>query len=406
MNTCVDRDDIVSLLRTTLSKIKGNYGVEDALLSFAAELLGCSEDTLVSDIVTDDVDQVFLETYSDYEHWAYDWYKLQWCVQRDFFPEHFDEEVGVNGECYVSIDEFVHNELADITISKAFLLEYTLCSLLEWIRDKCSSDFLPICREELKMGEAEINAYTDAEPMNIAMLKKVFSAYRKERISKEKELIGKVLKYILEEADVYYGNFAREFIVDMGLSQELIQEFIEIPGTLSKNEYFSRLDSLQDRCTKIGADFSRWFIDYEHLNCFWYAPALVACISYKGCDVQVFVRGKTDAHLYDENGYIKMYIRNDRAPSLYSNTRSLYSNSGVLNEVKNDLILNAITSNKLEFFIHPWIEVCVYDKNDVLKVYPQKTENVLEALENSFNDSIRFIDHYRNREEKNEGFIH
>lgn len=52
--------------------------------------------------------------YSEFELWAYERYKLEWCVQHNVLPKDVDEEVGINGgECFISMEEFIDNEFED-----------------------------------------------------------------------------------------------------------------------------------------------------------------------------------------------------------------------------------------------------------------------------------------------------
>lgn len=37
-------------------------------------------------------------------------YKREWCEARGYKLDEVDEEVGINGECYVCIDEWYNNE--------------------------------------------------------------------------------------------------------------------------------------------------------------------------------------------------------------------------------------------------------------------------------------------------------
>ena len=44
---------------------------------------------------------------------SYGRYKWDWCKQRGCKPEDVDEEIGINGECFVCIEEFESNEYQD-----------------------------------------------------------------------------------------------------------------------------------------------------------------------------------------------------------------------------------------------------------------------------------------------------
>lgn len=63
-------------------------------------------------------------------------YKMQWCEEHHCNLEDVDEEIGVNGECYVSYDEFVDNELEDEEIVK---------SLIEWFVAPQKSNGCSLC---------------------------------------------------------------------------------------------------------------------------------------------------------------------------------------------------------------------------------------------------------------------
>lgn len=59
--------------------------------------------------------------YNDFLHKCYEFYKKDWCLARDVKVEDVDEEVGINGECYVSINEFETNEFQDEAYMKLLL---------------------------------------------------------------------------------------------------------------------------------------------------------------------------------------------------------------------------------------------------------------------------------------------
>ena len=44
---------------------------------------------------------------------AYKKYVKDWCEARGYNPEDVDLETGINGECYVCINEFEQNEFQD-----------------------------------------------------------------------------------------------------------------------------------------------------------------------------------------------------------------------------------------------------------------------------------------------------
>lgn len=98
--------------------------------------------------------------YSSFERWAYDWYKLQWCVDRGVLPNDVDEEVGINGgQCYVCKDEFLNNEFQEAHIFNYFFKTYLLIQLLAWIWD-VFEDSEVIFEDDIKMSPAEITTYT------------------------------------------------------------------------------------------------------------------------------------------------------------------------------------------------------------------------------------------------------
>lgn len=50
-------------------------------------------------------------------------YKWQWCKDRGCKPEDVDEEIGINGECFVCMEEFEDNEFQDEEYMKSLLCE-------------------------------------------------------------------------------------------------------------------------------------------------------------------------------------------------------------------------------------------------------------------------------------------
>ena len=44
---------------------------------------------------------------------AYNKYVKDWCGERGYTPSNIDPEIGINGECYVCINEFERNEFQD-----------------------------------------------------------------------------------------------------------------------------------------------------------------------------------------------------------------------------------------------------------------------------------------------------
>lgn len=59
---------------------------------------------------------------------AYNKYVKDWCGVRGYNPSHIDPETGINGECYVCINEFERNEFQDEEYMARILsdTEYTL----------------------------------------------------------------------------------------------------------------------------------------------------------------------------------------------------------------------------------------------------------------------------------------
>ena len=65
-------------------------------------------------------------------------YKWQWCKERGCKPEDVDEEIGINGECFVCIEEFEDNEYQD----REFMRHLLCDEEFDWweIRDKLKND--------------------------------------------------------------------------------------------------------------------------------------------------------------------------------------------------------------------------------------------------------------------------
>ena len=59
--------------------------------------------------------------YEELLNKAYSAYRVSWCLARQYSIADMDEEVGINGECYVSLDEFADNEFRDADIVKTLL---------------------------------------------------------------------------------------------------------------------------------------------------------------------------------------------------------------------------------------------------------------------------------------------
>lgn len=161
----------------------------------------------------------------------------------------------------------------------------------------------------------------------------------------------------------------------------------------SEKHYQKRIDNINQWCRNIGADMlCQWFIDFEHLDCFWYRSDTVASISYKGCSIDVCVRGETYASIEG-----KLCITSDGRTALIHNDE-------VLNYIQNDTVLHTLERNKeLNFFISPWVEIGVFNQNGVCikAIIPSDTRNVLTALEREFNNCINCIDMYAIKEKQN-----
>ena len=69
---------------------------------------------------------------------SYGRYKWDWCKQRGCKPEDVDEEIGINGECFVCIEEFESNEYQD----REFMRHLLCDEEFDWweIRDKLEKD--------------------------------------------------------------------------------------------------------------------------------------------------------------------------------------------------------------------------------------------------------------------------
>ena len=69
---------------------------------------------------------------------SYGRYKWDWCKQRGCKPEDVDEEIGINGECFVCVEEFESNEYQD----REFMRHLLCDEEFNWwkIRDKLEKD--------------------------------------------------------------------------------------------------------------------------------------------------------------------------------------------------------------------------------------------------------------------------
>lgn len=323
---------------------------------------------------------------SNFTNWAYNWYKLNWGVKRNLLPEDVHDETSVNGESPLSTGDFIANVLSDEAAKKGYEELYVLLSILSWIDSEYTHrEFLEFCEKELSMTPDEMNTYTDNNLMSLTAMKNVLCADSNKQASRVQEMLKITLDWLIEAADLHYNNFYKVFVVDMGLPQKIIQEYVDIPELQSRREYSTRLASLENRCEEIGAEPpSFWFYDHEHLNRIWYLPDVVASVCYKGCLIEVCVRGITEASL---NG---SRISND-------GNKALIQDGNVLSALKNDAVIDALKDSKeLVFYAQPWIEVSIFNSSGVcIKTsIPNENCDVLSALERYFNDSIRFIDNY------------
>lgn len=343
--------------------------------------------------------------YSDFELWAYERYKLEWCVQHNVLPESVDEEVGINGgECYVCLNEFLDNEFNERNLY--YQKVYFLTQLLLWIK----SEYLPngafIMENRLNMSIYEIWTYANERFSNklsyLDAYKAVIKSHHFELMdARVDEIIRSTLNFIKSE------NGLSDFIVDFfvyntneaGIDIEYLNHYIDV-GFITHNELYSRNDNLDIRSKKAGAEFVfNPYTDGGHLNCFWYPNQLVAYIIYKGYVAEFFVQGDIEAHLYDRNGYIKHCISHSSSEAV-----GLREDEQTNKIIQNDIILSALEdSDRLEFFVQPWLELQIRNltTNRVIKKQTLVNGNVLFAVEDNFNGIIKTIDRITNVKKEN-----
>lgn len=341
--------------------------------------------------------------YTDFQHWAYEWYKLEWCIDRGVLPNDVDTEVGINGgECYVCLNEFVDNELTDNVCRSHYQRIYFLTKLLSWIKCSYSPNGASIMEYELKMSKEELWAYASVPHCNMSPLeayRTVLSRHYDLVNARVDELIRSALNHLKTEKElnrfivdffVYNSNEGNEAEIDI----EYLNRYIEL-GFVSQNELFERDLKLNNRCKKIGARFTIMpYTDGGLLHCFWYRQGMVAHLEYKNYVAEFFVQGDVDAHLYDENGYIKLHISHS------DDSVGLRENEEVFNAIQNDVVLSALEeTGKLEFFVQPWVELVIRDQmtNRVIKKQ-WVNDNILAAVEDNFDDIIKTIDKITNKD--------
>ena len=341
--------------------------------------------------------------YSDFELWAYEWYKLQWSIDRGVLPNDVDSEVGINGgECFACLNEFLDNEFNEHNLY--YQKVYFLTQLLLWIK----SEYLPngafIMENRLKMSIYEIWTYANERFSNklsyLDAYKAVIKSHHFELMdARVDEIIRSALNFIKSE------NGLSDFIVDFfvyntneaGIDIEYLNHYIDV-GFITHNELYSRNDNLDIRSKKAGAEFVFMpYTDGVHLHCFWYPQGLVAYITYKGYVAEFFVQGDVDAHLYDKDGYIMQHITHS------TEAVGLREDLPTLNVIQNDTILTALEDvGKLEFFVQPWVELVIRDQmtNRVIKKQ-WVNDNILAAVEENFDDIIKTIDKITNVKKEN-----
>lgn len=136
--------------------------------------------------------------YSDFELWAYERYKLEWCVQHNVLPKDVDEEVGINGgECYVCINEFIDNEFVDYNtyFHKCYVLENLLC----WISKNFENSEV-VMEDVIHMTREEISTYTGGN-VSLNDNRAVFNLDIEEREKRVDELLKFTFSFLKKSVE-------------------------------------------------------------------------------------------------------------------------------------------------------------------------------------------------------------
>lgn len=76
--------------------------------------------------------------YTDFEQWAYELYKREWCDSHGYSPDEADENGFNSGECYACIEEYLDNEFMEQMSSLYHLWEQakTICDHM--VKEGCA----------------------------------------------------------------------------------------------------------------------------------------------------------------------------------------------------------------------------------------------------------------------------
>lgn len=157
--------------------------------------------------------------YSEFELWAYERYKLEWCVQHNVLPEDVDEEVGINGgECFICMEEFIDNEFQDYNtyFHKCYVLENLLSLIFKNFEESevVMEDVIHMTREEISTytgGNVSLDNYRALFNVDIEererrideLLKLTFSFLKKSVEQKKEKKIAEIKK--IEESTLPHG---------------------------------------------------------------------------------------------------------------------------------------------------------------------------------------------------------
>lgn len=160
--------------------------------------------------------------YSSFEKWAYSWYKFQWCVDRGILPRDVDEQVGINGCCFVCKDEFLNNELKEAHIFNYYFKSFLLIQLLAWIRD-AFEEAEDIFEDDIKMSPAEISTYVGINnatggKQKLIDYKMVLCRHSQLALKKIDELIDNAIIFLCSSANK--EKFVEEFIYRISLRRD------------------------------------------------------------------------------------------------------------------------------------------------------------------------------------------
>jgi len=170
--------------------------------------------------------------------------------------------------------------------------------------------------------------------------------------------------------------------------------FVEPEDGLTFSEKIKlRIEHLKKKAQRLGGRFEHSFFDDRHLESFWYDGKEYASIEYRGYKVCFDVCGDVQATIIcdesiNEDGFIEISHRDGAEPLFFRKDLSLV--------LENDTALREyLKLRATEVESNNWINIVVVNVKTGERVSePEASENsdLLTAVENAFDTSIRYID--------------